>query len=238
MTDNGKKAFELIQKYIKKNEEVFTASDLSEKAGIKISGNTLPSIAKEGYLKKVDTNPAKYLYIADSTEEAYNNLEGLYHSLNDTSNWPNFKDYSFMENMVYAGQLIPDRANEKIVWTPNELFDDNYQGLCYAFVVNGKFYKQGKTDTTLKERISSYNCGKQEYRNNGTCSVTNYFVLQSILNFNVPVDVYVYYIPKATLKIFGKEVEINTSPAKYVEGLLLNQAIKDFGEKLPGCFQN
>ena len=79
---------------------------------------------------------------------------------------------------------------------------------------------------------------QKEYRGNGTCSVTNYFVLQSLLNFNIPVDVYCFLAPKATLNIFGENVMISESPAKYIEGIFLAQANADFGNKLPGCFQD
>lgn len=238
MTEKGKHALDLICKYYFIEEESFTAADLSNRAKEKVNGNTLPALAKEGYLKKLNTKPVSYILIATSPEEAASHIEGLYTNIEDVNTWPLFKDYSLNKEMFHAGQLIPDVKNEKLVWCPNDIFDDNYSGLFYAFVINGHFYKAGKTDTTLKERISSYNCGKKEYRNNGTCSVTNYFVLQSLLNFNVPVDVYCFFAPKATLNIFGKEIAISESPAKYIEGLFLAQANADFGNKLPGCFQD
>ena len=238
MTDKGKRALELICKHYFIDDESFTAKELSDRAGETISGNVLPALVKEGYLKKFDTKPASYVLIADNAEDASTHIEGLYFNLEEISTWPNFADYSLNDKMIHAGQLIPNLEKEQLNWSPNENFDDNYRGLFYAFVINGKFYKAGKTDTTMKERISSYNCGKKEYRNNGTCSVTNYFVLQSLLNFNVPVDVYCFLVPKATLNIFGTEVTISESPAKHVEGIFLAQANEDFGNKLPGCFQD
>lgn len=238
MTEKGRHALEIICKHYFIEDESFTAADLSIRAGETISGNTLPALAKEGYLRRLDTKPASYVLIADTAEEAATHVEGLYVNIEEIENWPLFENYSLHNEMFHAGQLIPDRNNEKLVWCPNNSFNDNYTGLFYAFVVNGHFYKAGKTDTTMRERIASYNCGKKEYRNNGTCSVTNYFVLQSLLNFNTPVDVYCFLAPKATLSIFGKEVEISESPAKYIEGLFLAQANADFGNKLPGCFQD
>lgn len=238
MTEKGQYALSLICKHYFVEDESFTAAELSERAGEKVNGNTLPALAKEGYLRKLNTKPASYVLIAETAEEASKHIEGLYFNREEINNWPYFKDYSLSDKMIHAGQLIPDIDNEKLVWRPNDSFDDNYKGLFYAFVVNGHFYKAGKTDTTLKERIGSYNCGTKGYRNNGTCSVTNYFVLQSLLNFNIPVDVYCFYAPKATLNIFGSNIEISESPAKYIEGLFLAQANKDFGNKLPGCFQN
>lgn len=238
MTEKGRYALELICKYYTVKGETFTAASLSNRAGEKISGNILPALVKEGYLKSFGTKPASYILIADTEERAMTHIEGLYTDIADIENWPLFINYSLYDKMIHAGQLIPDQDNEKLIWCPDKNFDDNYSGLVYAFVIKGYFYKSGKTDTTMKERINSYNCGKKEYRNNGTCSVTNYFVLQSLLNFNVPVDVYCFLVPKATLNIFNKEIMIDESPAKYIEGLFLAQAKADFGNKLPGCFQD
>lgn len=238
MTEKGQRALDLICKHYIIEDESFTANELSEKAGEKVSGNVLPALVKEGYLKSLNTKPASYILIANTAETASTHIEGLYHSLEETIDWPLFSDYSLSNKMVHAGQLIPDIHNEKLVWNPDKDFNDSYRGLIYIFVVDGKIYKAGKTDTTIKERINSYNCGKKEYRNNGTCSVTNYFVLQSLLNFNIPVDVYCFLVPTATLNIFDTKVEISESPAKYAEGIFLAQANNDFGNKLPGCFQD
>ena len=238
MTEKGRYALDLICQHYLVEGESFTAADLSEKSGKKVSASTLPALAKEGYLRKLDTKPVSYILIAKTSEEAMSHIEGLYRNIEEIKSWPLFKDYSLANQMFHAGQLIPDTENEKLVWCPDKDFNDNYTGLFYAFVVNGYFYKAGKTDTTLLDRIKSYNCGKKEYRGNGTCSVTNYFVLQSLLNFNVPVDVYCFLAPKATLNIFGENVMISESPAKYIEGIFLAQANADFGNKLPGCFQD
>lgn len=238
MTEKGRYALDLICQHYLVEGESFTAADLSEKSGKKVSPSTLPALAKEGYLRKLDTKPVSYILIAKTSEEAMSHIEGLYQNIEEIKSWPLFKDYSLANQMFHAGQLIPNTENEKLVWCPDKDFNDNYTGLFYAFVVNGYFYKAGKTDTTLLDRIKSYNCGKKEYRGNGTCSVTNYFVLQSLLNFNIPVDVYCFLAPKATLNIFGENVMISESPAKYIEGIFLAQAKADFGNKLPGCFQD
>ena len=75
----------------------------------------------------------------------------------------------------------------------------------YCFVIDGKILKIGKTDTTMAKRVQSYNCGKKAYRENGTCSTTNYNILQSFLAinkekdgvfgavFSLSYDVYVYW---------------------------------------------
>jgi hypothetical protein len=150
MTEKGRHALDLICKYYFIEDESFTAAELSAKAGEKVSGNTLPALAKEGYLKKLNTTPASYVLIADTAEEAATHVEGLYSNIADIENWPLFKDYSLCNEMSYAGQLIPDKDNEKLLWCPSKDFDDNYSGLFYAFVVKERFYKAGKTDTKMR----------------------------------------------------------------------------------------
>lgn len=237
MTDKGRKTLAYINQYYS-NKEHFSAKDLSDITQDKVSGSTLNSLAKSGHLKKFNTSPVSYEFLTMDEDEAFSNLDGVYHDLNEIEEWPDFSSYRLGKEMIFAGQLIPDGENERLVWKPNEHFDNSYEGVLYAFVVNGKLYKIGKTDTSFAERVASYNCGKRAYRKNGTCSVTNYSILQTLLNFNIPVDVYCYLVPKATLRAFGTEIEIVTSPAKYIEGLFLKTAKDDFGNRLPGCIQD
>ncbi len=67
------------------------------------------------------------------------------------------------------------------------------EGLVYVFVIQGKIFKIGHSITPITKRVQSYNCGKVEYRKNGTCSTTNYFVLQSLLKINKIVQVYAFF---------------------------------------------
>ena len=76
--------------------------------------------------------------------------------------WPNWENYSMKDYFIKVATLIPNPKEEKVIVEKN--YDPRYKtlrGACYAFVINGKFVKQGKTETTIHERIQSYNTGKK-----------------------------------------------------------------------------
>lgn len=221
-------------------DKIFSAKDLSVFIGEDISGNTLASLAKKGFLKKIEnTAPIKYTFITDDMDEAFSRMEGVF-SVEDISSWKEWESFPLKDMFSLLGELNPSSEKEKLDWTP--IYDDidNIEGVVYAFVLKNsrKLYKIGKTDTTLKERITSYNCGKTDYRKNGTCSVTNYKTLQSFINIGEPIEVYGYITPKAQLVFNGEIIDISCSPSKYIEGFFLEAATNWNGEKLPGCVQN
>ena len=112
------------------------------------------------------------------------------------TDWPNWNDYSMKNYFTKIATLIPDQANERVY--PSKDMDSRYKtlaGVCYAFVIDGKFVKQGKTDQTMAKRVQSYNCGKKSYRESGTCSGSNYKCLQSMLAINKPIEVYAFFVP-------------------------------------------
>ena len=88
------------------------------------------------------------------------------------------------------------------------------EGFVYVFVVNEKIFKIGQSTTNIIKRIQSYNCGKAQYRKNGTCGTTNYFVLQSLLNLNLEVFVYAFFPQKPRYEIFGQVFEDSYPPSK------------------------
>jgi hypothetical protein len=107
----------------------------------------------------------------------------------------------------------------------------------YVFVINNKIFKIGHTITSIIKRIQSYNCGKTEYRIAGTNSTTNYFVLQSLLNINEIVNVYVYFTEKPKYKVFGKVYQDGKQPAKTAENIIITNFIKNHNKKPIGCTQ-
>ena len=84
--------------------------------------------------------------------------------------------------------------------------------------------------TSLKGRIGSYNCGTLSNRLRGTASTTNFWVLQSLLQYGKDIDVYVFLIPKAEHSIFGTKKEMPHNP-KYWENAILAKLKKE--GKLP-----
>lgn len=234
MTPNGEKAFNLIKTYFSDGTH-FSLKDLKEKSGEEI-GNVLSPLYKEGYLARYNTKPVTYSYLTDNSDEALQNIEGIF-NIEDVEKWPLWSQYPLNEHFIHIGKIIPNIETESLDWKPDNTEVNQYAGLDYAFVCNNHLYKIGKTDVTMKERIQSYNCGKTAFRKNGTCSVTNYKVLKTFLNINHPIDVYAFLAPKATLTVFGNTYEINESPAKFIEGMLIQEAKKAFNN-LPGCFQD
>ena len=241
--NNNKSKGEIILPVISKhfNNKQFSAKDLSNFIGEKISGNTLSSLAKKGFLKKIEnTSPVEYNFVTDDADEAFAQMDGVF-SIEDIVDWKEWDSFSLKDMFSLLGELIPQKEQEKLIWKPFQSSVDEIEGIVYAFVLKNsrKLYKIGKTDTTLKDRITSYNCGKTSYRKNGTCSVTNYKVLQSLLNIEEPVEVYGYIPPKAQLTFNNKTVLISCSPSKYIEGYILEAATQwNDGNKLPGCIQN
>ena len=122
--------------------------------------------------------------------------------------------------------LVPEK-NEKIVIT--NILDKknlNKRGLVYCFVIDGILLKVGSTTTSMKARVQSYNCGKESYRKNGTCSTTNYFVLQTFLNIGKEIEVFAYFPEEIVFDVFGHE-EKSSLPAKYYEKTILSQLKKN-----------
>lgn len=92
-----------------------------------------------------------------------------------------FELYPLKSKFRKIGYIKVIASQEKIEYVPIENNSENITGVVYCFVVNNKVFKIGQTITSIKDRIRSYNCGKKEYRMNGTCSTTNYKILQKLL---------------------------------------------------------
>ena len=107
--------------------------------------------------------------------------------------------------------------------------EDDYKntvGKVYAIVFDGKIVKIGQTSNTLKDRFVSYACGTREYRKRGTCSVTNYHLMESayaVLKSGGKVEVYSYTIPMITknINVFGKKKKVMCKVAHEYENTLL-----------------
>lgn len=114
----------------------------------------------------------------------------------------------------------------------NQYLYNTAEGLVYCFVVDGILFKVGQTSTTMRKRIKSYNCGQSAYRKNGTCSVTNYFILSSLVSMYDSGSDIMLYIWKAYDSViktaFGGQYVSSATSAKLSEGEL----ICDFEERL------
>lgn len=137
--------------------------------------------------------------------------------LTDKQQLKNELDWNKFSITTPSGELLTAQNFDLVaIGTPNqelekwdmEIKDPKYstqEDLIYALVVDGKLLKIGKSITTMQKRITSYHCGKNSYREkpNATNSATNWFILQSVLAINLPVYIYVLYIPSTYGEFMG-----------------------------------
>lgn len=141
-----------------------------------------------------------------------------------------FNEYNRNECFIPVADVILDnevfttgkkiglkRRNTLIQFIPKiskELFSKKAEWL-YIFTINDKIIKIGGTRNSLKNRVSSYNCGHHivERNKSGGCSNTNAFIYNTFefyLNLGCKIQMYGYELPKTeiTVKIFEKEIKI------------------------------
>jgi len=154
--------------------------------------------------------------------------------LNDEIDFEDFEKKEFFTNIC---NLIP---NQKLERLDIEMIDEErckMGGLVYIFVIKGKIFKIGQSITDIKKRIQSYNCGKVEYRINGTNSTTNYFVLQSLLSLNEKVQVYAFFPDLPEYVLFGKKYKDSWQVSKRAENIIINEFLSKYNKKPIGCTQ-
>lgn len=154
--------------------------------------------------------------------------------LKDEVDYENFKYKSYFKLVC---KLIPDRKNETLLLKPIDEELSNKPGIVYVFVINGKIFKVGESINSIKDRVQSYNCGKLEYRLKGTCSTTNFYVLQSLLSIGVEIDVYGYFPIQPEYTIFGKKYTSSKSASKVAENLIIKDFMDENKRKPIGCTQ-
>ncbi|GMO60885.1 MAG: hypothetical protein Ta2D_06620 [Rickettsiales bacterium] len=159
----------------------------------------------------------------------------LLKSINDLKDEIKFDDFEFKQYFSHLCDLQPNKELEKLeIITENDI---TKEGLVYVFVIDNYIFKIGHTTTSIKDRIQSYNCGKVEYRINGTNSTTNYFVLQSLLNINKIVNVYAFFPEQPKYELFGKKYQDSFPVSKRAENVILNKFIEKHNKKPVGCTQ-
>ncbi len=114
-------------------------------------------------------------------------------SVDDLKDEIDYKDFEYKEYFNLLCELVPNNSLEKLEINAIDEKNMKNEGLVYVFVIQDKIFKIGHSITPITKRVQSYNCGKVEYRKNGTCSTTNYFILQSLLKINKIVQVYVFF---------------------------------------------
>lgn len=162
----------------------------------------------------------------------------LIKSIDELKDEVNFEDFEYKEYFSHLCNLIPNDEKERLEIEVIDKESMKKKGAVYIFVIEGKIFKIGQTIDTLKKRIGSYNCGKLEYRAKGTCSTTNFFVLQSLLRINKKVEVYTYYPDAPRYNLFGKEYHDTWPVSKKAENIIIKDFLKNHDKKPIGCTQS
>lgn len=143
--------------------------------------------------------------------------------LNIAENFPN-STREFIKGTTFDKKLVdflPVRSQMHMV--------NKHNGIIYAIVFDGKIVKLGMSSTTLKDRLQSYNCGTRAAREKGTCSTTNFHIIESIYGAilrGIKVEIYSYHItsPTVTINMWNDEVPVKmTAVAKEFEKTLLQK---------------
>ena len=149
----------------------------------------------------------------------------------------NYKDFKYKKYFELVCKLIPDVENETLIVRAINEELTNKEEIVYVFVINGKIFKVGESINSIKDRVQSYNCGKLEYRLKGTCSTTNFYVLQSLLAIGEEVEVYGYFPDLPEYTIFGEKYKSSKSASKVAENLIIRDFIEEYNKKPIGCTQ-
>ncbi len=150
--------------------------------------------------------------------------------------WQNYVDKNYF---TYYCDLMPNRQDEKIII---DVIGDKIlhttEGIVYVLVIDGKILTFGHSIRTFKARLGSYNAGKKKQRKGkATNSVTNYYILQSILNIGLPVQVYLMTPEHSEWKALG---ETGTEPfpsVKMLKKTILAKFEKQYGKSPIGNTQ-
>jgi hypothetical protein len=161
----------------------------------------------------------------------------LLKSSDDLKNEISYEDFEHKKHFIHLCNLIPNKERERFEIVTIDTDNITKRGLVYVFVIEGKIFKIGHSIKDIKKRVQSYNCGKMEYRINGTNSVTNYFVLQSLLNINKVIKVYAFFPQLPSYTIFGKIYHSNLPSSRQAEKLILRNFIAAHNRMPIGCKQ-
>lgn len=148
-----------------------------------------------------------------------------------------YSNFEFKKHFVKLCLINPDVANERMLVKTVDADRCKEKGLVYVLCLNKRIFKIGCTITQFEKRVQSYNCGRQAFRDSGTCSTTNYFILQSILKINRPVTVYAYFPKMMKYSIFGRRGEERFPSPKAVEKEILRRFQQRHSRVPIGCTQ-
>ncbi len=142
-----------------------------------------------------------------------------------------YNQFIYQNHFSLLCRLIPNKKRERleIEVVNEESFKES--SFVYIFVIEGKIFKIGQSITNIKKRVSSYNCGKTEYRIGGTNSTTNYFILQSILEMDCPVEVFALFANKMEYDFLDEHGKDSFPSTKIMEKKIIGDFMEKYGKK-------
>lgn len=140
----------------------------------------------------------------------------------DTEDQMNFNDFKYKDKFHLLCDLVPEIDKERLVIKNPTSNLIEREGVLYLFILNNKLIKVGSSTVSFIGRVSSYNCGRKAFRKNGTCSTTNYLVLQTLLNINKVIKVYAFFPEEIELEVWGDKEKISL-PTKRFEKKILTE---------------
>lgn len=162
----------------------------------------------------------------------------LIKGIQELGNEVNYTNFMYKDHFIHLCDLIPNKSEEKLDIEFYQSEEQNLtKGLIYIFVIRDKIFKIGQTIGSIGNRVSSYNCGKVEYRISGTNSTTNYFVLQSFLNLNETINVYAYFATKQRYEVFGEIGDDCFPSVKVIEKKIIKDFVDRYNKKPIGNTQ-
>lgn len=107
---------------------------------------------------------------------------------------------------------------------------------CYVIAIGGNVEKIGGTASGLKDRMASYLCGTEAYRQAGTCATTNYICYQAMktaLETGVSVEIYALPLPVCSINVVavGNTFSVEAPTYHAVEKFLLEEYQSVFGRR-------
>ena len=162
---------------------------------------------------------------------------------NDWIDWEHWKYRAHFEPIGSIQFALNRNQREDMRFIPRDVAFLENEALVYVLVVKTptatKVLKVGKTSTSMKKRVASYNCGKDEYRAKGTCSTTNWFVrttLKNLFERQYQLEVFGYYVADVRSEVdFGVFKTVRGDPKNLEKTILEN--LKKSGRFPPLCTQ-
>lgn len=150
---------------------------------------------------------------------------------------PKYSEFIHSDRFKFVCTLEPNQEGEKVIITNAVEELVNEPGIVYVMVIHDRILKIGQSINSMKDRVTSYNCGKTRFRIAGTASTTNYFILQSILGMDSEVQVYGFFPPKVEFELFEEKIITSHSASKVAEKKMIEEYIKIYGKKPIGITQ-